>query len=350
MPTVSVSIPTVTEVGSYVLYDLEIKIEVNKKRIEHYRISKRFSDFVELRKELEHNKEVDGLNVPGIPSKYSSFYKSSQVLIDERKAGLTSFVVDILNNPQFRISNTVLNFFNIPRSVVLELNIQGGGSDNKKTIGVSKYASSVGSGKIESAQQWMEMHKLVKSLLQDSRSKMFGKGNVVEIKKTLKACETKIELLKMYLSTTKDLGAGEIRRRKELLIVVTKELTELNDLLINMKFSSSVEDRNGVNSNKELFNTKRNSGGRRTFGKLKETEITKKLDNMELLQLQKQEMQAQDQSISELKDMIIRQKQIGSAVNEELTIQNELLDSFNRNVDDSTMKMRTARNRINKIL
>lgn len=46
----------------------------------------------------------------------------------------------------------------------------------------------------------------------------------------------------------------------------------------------------------------------------------------------------------------MRQKQIGVAVNEELSIQNELLDNLNQEVDQSTAKMRVAKNRVNKIL
>ncbi|KAG0681041.1 hypothetical protein C6P40_002825 [Pichia californica] len=347
---ISVLIPAITDVGSYSLYDLEITIELNKYKIEKYRISKRFSDFLQLKKELE----LSGTNnLPDLPSKYSSFYKSKDSLKIQRKIGLTDFTNSILNNRNLRIQNEILDFFNIPKSVIVELNML---TNNDFNNSIGNNEKNINLNNIDSAQKWMELYKIVKSLLQDSRTKMFNKGNVVEIRKNLKTCENNINLLKNYLLNTDELGTGEIRRRKDLLSDVIKELTELNSMLLTLNFnqpsvylpqsSSSTSSINSSNSN-DLFKT---TNSRRTFGKIKETQETKKLDNLGLFQTQKQEMKMQDQNLDSLRDMIQRQKQIGVAVNEELSIQNELLDSLNQEVDASTSKLKIAKNRVSKFL
>lgn len=346
--TIKVSIPTVTEVGSYSLYDLEIAVKLNQFKIVRYRVSKRYSDFLQLKNELEEK----NLELPDLPSKYSSFYKRNETLINERKTGLKEFSNIILNNPILRAEPIILNFFGIPKSTIIEVNMLNGESTHTKSAKITSVVN------IESAQQWMEVYKNVKSLLQDSRAKMFSKGNIIEIRKNLKILESDIELLKKYLNDTQEIGMGEIRRRKDLLDSLIKELTDLNTTLYSMNFNTSPSsssrpqssvslNSNSSNGTNELFKT---TGSRRTFGKVKETHETKKLDNLGLFQMQKQEMKNQDQNIDALKEIIMRQKQIGVAVNEELSIQNELLDNLNQEVDQSTAKMRVAKNRVNKIL
>jgi regulator of vacuolar morphogenesis len=344
-PHINVSIPSTTTVGTYILYDLEIILVFNKFRSERYRISKRFSDFIELRKQLINLKFI---NLPELPSKYSSFYKNNEILINERKMGLNNFIQVLLDNSELRIIENVLAFFNIPKSIMIEFNILNTTSNESEKNEIIETKKNV--NKIDSAQQWMDIYKLIKSLMQDSRTKMFNSGNVIEIRKNLKNCEDKLYLLKVYLSNTKELGIGEIRRRKDLLNSLNKELTELNNMLQNMKFNEPINEKN--NDKELLFNTygKNTGSGRRTFGKAKETEETKSHDSKGLLQMQEQKMQLQNEDLDVLKDMIVRQKQLGIAVNEELTIQNELLKGLNQQVDQSTNKLNVAKSKVNKFL
>lgn len=104
--------------------------------------------------------------------------------------------------------------------------------------------------------------------------------------------------MKKYLNDTQEIGMGEIRRRKDLLDSLIKELTDLNTTLYSMNFNTSPSsssrpqssvslNSNSSNGTNELFKT---TGSRRTFGKVKETHETKKLDNLGLFQMQKQEM------------------------------------------------------------
>lgn len=342
MVGISVEIPSTTVVGKYNFYEVDISVEFNKFKSERYRASKRFSDFVELKTQLSNDSEN---KLPELPSRYSSFYKSQSDLLLERRQGLTSFVQNLLSDRKFRTDGRVLNFFNIPKSVMAELNMSERNGQNTKKERAQNRVNN-----ITSAQQWMDVYKTTKSLMQDSRSKLFQAGNVVEVKKIMKTCESNLELLQMFLSTSKTLGTGEIQRREELLTTVTKGLTDLNSMLHSMNFADISQKSDNSIQTASLFSTQKRTGtnGRRTLGKVKETGETKLLDNKELLQMQQQKMTLQDQDLDQLKEMIIRQKQIGIAVNEELSIQNELLEGLNQQVDHSSNKMNLARSKIKK--
>ncbi|GMF99554.1 unnamed protein product [[Candida] boidinii] len=74
------------------------------------------------------------------------------------------------------------------------------------------------------------------------------------------------------------------------------------------------------------------------------------MDNSELHQYQQQTMQSQDEDLIVLRKIIERQRQIGHAINEELNIQNEILDGFNSQVDESSRKITYAKKKISKIV
>ncbi|OUT20352.1 hypothetical protein CAS74_004599 [Pichia kudriavzevii] len=339
MQNIRVEIPRTTNVGNYVVYDLEILLEFNKSRTERFRVSKRFSDFVQFR-QLLLNRDLTDL--PNLPSKLSSFYKLSSALIEERRTGLANFSQTILNDKKLRMNHEVLNFFSIPKSIISEFNMITSSKDGIEGISTGgKYII------IDSAQHWMDSFKTVKSMLQNARGKMFASDNVIEIRKILKDCEFNQKILKDYLSNNRDLGAGEINRRNSLLESQISELNDLNYTLSNMKFN---EQHVKVPLNSNILRDTGNTTSRRIFGKPKETSETKKYDNKGLLQYQQQKMAHQDQDLESLRDIIERQKQIGIAVNEELTIQNELLDGLGQQVDLSTEKMKNAKNKVNKII
>ena len=93
------------------------------------------------------------------------------------------------------------------------------------------------------------------------------------------------------------------------------------------------------------------SNGRRTparSGRVlgKETERTRELDNQGVLQLQKQTMQDQDQSVEELMKIILRQRELGQAIHEELEVHNELL----RLADEDTDRLVFSGNKVMKLV
>lgn len=145
-------------------------------------------------------------------------------------------------------------------------------------------------------------------------------------------------------NTSSKLGGGEIRRRKDLLINARKEKDGLEDLLHAMATKSrldhavaSIQDKEALMSNGNAGGDSAN-GGRRTPARTgrvlgKETERTRELDNEGVLQLQQQMMQSQDANVDELMKIIIRQRELGTQINEELEVQNELLKLADEEAD-----------------
>lgn len=144
-------------------------------------------------------------------------------------------------------------------------------------------------------------------------------------------------------SSTTSLGDGELRRRKDLLINARKEKDGLEDLSHAMATKSKLDHAVASIQDKEALMNVGNgdsgtNNGRRTPAKSgrvlgKETERTRELDNEGVLQLQKQMMQHQDASVEELMKIIIRQRELGTAIHEELNVQNELLKMADEDTD-----------------
>lgn len=339
---IEVRIPNTVIINDYCVYNIEIIITVNQHIMNSYTSSKRFSDFFGLRKELET--EFDNKIPYSLPSRFSSFYKNSDRLIEDRRIGLIDFTERLMNDHNLRNNPMVLNFFNIPKSALVDP--VGLRQEKEK-----KNLLSLKSTTINSVQKWMEVLKDVKSLLQDVRTKMFSHNNIVEIKAIMKPCESQLEGLREYLSEPHGLGAGEIRRRKELLNSLVREFNELNSLIAGLSVSHAKgESYQNVEKQQDQGGLYKTVKARRQLGKPRETEVTKKLDNNNLLQLQKDTIAKQDQDLNSLHEVIYRQKQIGTAINEELVIQNELLQGLNDQADQSSRKMKHAKNNIGKIL
>ena len=131
------------------------------------------------------------------------------------------------------------------------------------------------------------------------------------------------------------LGGGELRRRKDLLTSARKEKEGLENLMNAMAAKSkldtavaSIQDKNVLMGNGA--SSKPKTGGR-VLGK--ETDQTRELDNEGVLQLQKQKMKDQDLDLDELRKIVARKKELGTAINEELVIQNEMLNLVDQDAD-----------------
>jgi regulator of vacuolar morphogenesis len=73
------------------------------------------------------------------------------------------------------------------------------------------------------------------------------------------------------------------------------------------------------------------------------------LGNAGVLQLQKQIMQEQDEDVLSLGKTVAKLKDMGIMINEELTIQNEMLGIIENDVERHQGKLDIAKRRINKI-
>lgn len=123
------------------------------------------------------------------------------------------------------------------------------------------------------------------------------------------------------------IGDGELRRRKDLLANARKEKNGLEDLLNSMATKSRLDSAVATIQDKQSLIGSGPSGKPKQGRVLgKETDQTRELDNEGVLQLQKQVMQNQDLSVDELRKIVARQKELGTAINAELHVQNEMLN------------------------
>ncbi|KAH3661646.1 hypothetical protein OGAPHI_006496 [Ogataea philodendri] len=306
---VEVRIPSTMVLNDYHLYNIEIVVSPER---QVHKLSKRFSDFVEFKKELEASLHR---TIPySLPSKYSSLYKSKESTIEQRRVGLCEFLQGLLNDESLRNDTHVLEFLYL----------------GENTFTASEAADGLQTG-------WADESKSIKTLLQTVRSKLFARDtNLVDCKRIMDTCGAKLDKLERFQDED-GLGAGEKRRRQN---VVGQQRKEYEELCVLVR---SMINANGLSSPaKPAF--------KRSLGKAKETQETKPLDNQQLYQHQQVLMTQQDESLDQLRGILQRQKQIGLTINEELSVQNELLRGLDDQIDISQRKMNSAKTRIGKIL
>ncbi|PVU88661.1 hypothetical protein BB559_004480 [Furculomyces boomerangus] len=80
-----------------------------------------------------------------------------------------------------------------------------------------------------------------------------------------------------------------------------------------------------------------------------ETNETKSLDNIGILQLQNRMMTEQDNKVKQFAEILRRQKEIGNAIGNELEIHNQLLNDLNEDVDRTGDRLSSVKRQVKKI-
>lgn len=306
---------------------------------------RRYSDFVALQ---------EGFKKPpptALPQKH--WFASSvgnPVQIEERRRGLELYLRSLLeqSDSQWRDSIEFKEFLNIPKT------------ENIKDIVTS--------------QSWMDAYTATQVLARDVRAQLNRKETsqtaaashaagadarklLSKLSTSLSALEQGLEILATEAdSTGKVLSEGELRRRTDLLNGLRNErevLTKMAAAVVptspspsSAAFkSSSPEPSTGVRPS------------RRTFGKpanippplAVETDETRPLENASLMQLQQRMMDDQDTTLEQFSAILRRQKELGTAIGNELDLHNEMLDDLNDDVDRVGGKLKGARRKLNKI-
>ena len=199
-----------------------------------------------------------------------------------------------------------------------------------------------GGGPITDPTMWLDCLRDAKSHLHDARLHLTSRDQARTPQKQhessaqAKACLVKsgtmIGALEEGLKSLGDksafggsrLGDGELRRRKDLLASARKDREGLESLLSAMTTKSKLDNAVASIQDKAALV----GGGKPKAGRVlgKETDQTRELDNEGVLQLQKQVMEDQDMSVNELMKIITRQKELGTAIHEELEVQNKMLN------------------------
>ncbi|KAJ9658970.1 hypothetical protein H2198_003399 [Neophaeococcomyces mojaviensis] len=374
-PSIEISIPSTTISHTskpYTIYTITIRLPLRS-----YTLQKRYSDFLNLHSSLS---ETVGATPPAtLPGK--SWFKStvsSPELTESRRAGLESYLrtLNSIDDSRFRNTSVWRTFLNLPSSFASQTSSKAGELHSTLT--------GPGSGApVTDPTVWLDTHRDLKTHLHDARLNLTNrdqastpqkqheagaaaKASLVKAGTLLKGLEDGLAYhTKSTTPASKRLGAGEIRRRKDLLSAAKKDRDALENLLNVMVTKSkldtavaSIEDHasllssnntNGTHSTEfhSSSSSKQPARSGRVLGK--ETAETQGLDNQGLLQLQKQKMEDQDLDVDEIRKIVQRQRELGIAINQELEVQNEMLKMVDEDVDRVQGKIDIAKKRIAKI-
>lgn len=363
-PTVEIAIPTTSVSHTsppHTIYHITLRLPLRS-----FTVSKRYSDFTAFHATLVN--QTNGQPPVPLPAK-SWFSKtvSNDRLREERRRGLEEYLRAINEAPdgRWRTSSAWRAFLNLPTAAASTSNSTSNTSARLHAIITDP--SLAANAPLTDPTLWLDYYRDMKSYLHDARLQLSRRDqettpqkqheSSAHAKSSLVRAGTMIGTLEEGLrninnrstqpsgsTASASLGEGEIRRRKDLLINARKEKDGLEDLLHAMAAKSRLDNAVASIQDKEALMQAGNGsgdpaskGGRGTprSGRVlgKETERTRELDNEGVLQLQKQTMQDQDASVEELMKIIIRQRELGTAIHNELEVQNDLLKLADEDTD-----------------
>ena len=370
-PTLEISIPstsTSTTIKPYTIYHITLRSSLR-----NYTLDKRYSDFTIL-----HSALTTQTNAPPphpLPSK--SWFRStisSPDLTNERRIGLEEYLraINDATDPRWRGCKAWREFLVLPNSVPGAWN-EGRASDVR--------------GPVMDATVWLDVHRDLKALLREARQAVERRDRAEapqmqheaasEASRSLVRCATMWSSLDSGLQAMggsgsgnkagmetgqqyggRPFGAGELRRRRDLLNAAKKERESLEELLNTTKRDNTGQDdeQDSSEANRDMLwkgsasaQGQSTSKGGRVLGAAKETERTRELDNSGVLQLQRQIMEEQDQDVIDLTRVVGRMREMGVQINEELALQNEMLDVFDKDVERVGNKLTVAKKRVGNI-
>ncbi|KAH8658835.1 hypothetical protein BGZ60DRAFT_382756 [Tricladium varicosporioides] len=374
-PPLEISIPS-TILSSdpsqkpYTLYNITLRLPLRT-----FVVQKRYSDFATLHAALTST--ISSPPPAPLPSKswFTSTVKSEE-LTETRRKGLEEYLRAIAEGPDRRWRETSIwrGFLNLPS------NSGGSSSSARNELVAARNRGSLGGQAGQVAGDpgiWLDLHREMKGQLHDARlflGKRDGAGTAqgqYEAGASAKKCLVKAsgllgnleEGLKIMNEGEKrgtagagGLGAGELRRRKDLLGSARVERDGLEKLAVSLAVKSQSTSTN-LNSNgsgaaatqqdkSALFGPSVSRPPGRVLGApIPETDKTRELDNEGVLMLQKQLMQDQDMDVEELAKIVRRQKEMGLAIHGELELQNEMLKRVDVAVGRVKGKVDVARKR-----
>jgi regulator of vacuolar morphogenesis len=369
-PSLEISIPNTTiqdTPSPHTVYNISLRLPLRS-----YNVQKRYSDFLDLHSSLT---SVTGESPPASPPPKSWFAKTihNPELTEQRRQGLQSYLQTINTHSDSRWRNNAVwrAFLNLPSSFTSS-------SQSSKADTLHSFISGPGSGNapITDPVLWLDCHRDLKTHLHDARLHLTTRDQASTPQKQHEAsAAAKSSLVKAgsLISALDDglpqiqkspqkLGEGELRRRRDLLSSARKDKDGLESLLNAMAAKSALDSAvanisdtdallkiSSQNTSKTTFGSqasKPRTGGR-VLGK--ETSETRELDNAGVVQLQKQKMADQDLDVEELRKIIMRQRELGTQIHEELEVQNDLLKMVDEDVDRVQGKIDIAKKRVGKI-
>ncbi|KAH6720070.1 Phox homologous domain-containing protein [Leptodontidium sp. MPI-SDFR-AT-0119] len=351
----------------YTLYNISLRLPLRT-----FVVQKRYSDFSALHTQLTSLVSTP----PPAPLPAKSWFKStasSPELTETRRAGLEAYLQAIAESPDKRWRETSVwrSFLNLPSS-----SSGSGSSARNELVQANQRLGIVGAGQVASDPGvWLDLHREMKGQLHDARLFLGRRDGATtpqaqhEAGANAKRCLVKAGGLLGNLEdglrimsesekrgTEGKVGAGELRRRRDLLGSAKVEKEGLEKLAVSLAVKGQHKGSGSGNAaatqqdKSALFgpNVSRPSG--RVLGApVPETDKTRELDNEGVVQLQKQMMQDQDLDVEELAKIVRRQKEMGLAIHGELELQNEMLKRVDEDVDRVGRKIEVAKKRVGRI-
>lgn len=373
-PALTITVPsasTATPADGKPFTQYQVSLQLPLRR---HDIHKRYNDFVAL-----HDALVSEVGTsPPVPLPAKSWLRrtvNNASLTEERRRGLEQYLQAILasDDARWRSSSAWRSFLNLASST--SSSTSGGIGNRKETTGQPA----------ADPNHWLDLHRDLKSQLQAARSllKQRESASTAQSQHTISA-EAKASLVRAATSIAqlddglkaiaaaskgdeagwggaKRLGDGELRRRRDLVGAAKKEVEGLEGVLKSMATQSAKAGSSSSSMNTSAAATSEQkselwrgtsaakTSGRVLGGPVKETERTRELDNSGVLQLQKQVMQEQEEDVLSLGKTVAKLKDMGILINEELTVQNEMLGVIEQDVGRVQSKIDVGRKRIKKI-
>ena len=364
-PQVEISIPNTTlssDSKPYTVYNISLRLPLRS-----FTVQKRYSDFLVLHTGLTD--QVGSQPPCTLPAKsWFSRTVSNPQLAEERRDSLEKYlqIINETSDSRWRTTSVWRAFLNLPSSFANSTSSKAGALHSV----ISGPAG--GGAPITDPVVWLDAHRDLKTQLQDARLNLTNrdqasttqmqheasaaaKSHLVKATGLITALESGLANIQKVAEGgwgSQKLGEGEVRRRKDLIAAARKDRDGLENLLNAMVTKSKLDQTvASIQQTTELIgnapSSKPKVGGGRVLGK--ETAETRELDNQGVVQLQKQKMADQDLDVDELRKIVLRQKELGIAINQELEVQNDMLRMVDEDVDRVQGKIQIAKRRIGKI-
>ncbi|KAF8168042.1 syntaxin [Crassisporium funariophilum] len=218
---------------------------------------------------------------------------------------------------------------------------------------------------------WLDEHLELQAKLRDvwadinKRNALSDRGDVAEAHKSNVAAKSKLAGVLSRIGTLGEglqylgmagMSEGELQRRTDMVARLQDTCEKLGKVVsvarqTSARPSGASSAVPAPDSDREaLLGTQAMKPARRVFGAPpQETEASRPLDNVGLLQMQQTQMEQQDNQMSQLTTILQRQRHLGEAIGAEIALQNEMLDDLSNEVDRVGGKLHDTSKQMNKL-
>lgn len=302
----------------------------------------RFSEFEQLHKALSIPAQLS-INLPK-----KSMYLSEKGLV-ERRLALESYLLLILycKDKSFRSTTVWLDFLVVPESDRCQ--------ELCKNPSISQFWKSADEKGLLSSQNWMYELEALQNSIRDLKQTIFKKNQAFVVGNQGLYQSLRLDVIREIRILSLRFDALE-RCKKDLSNISKTESNRRDTIAFSMKseisgLGSQIQESVITDNRLQLLEPQSSNGGsKRKFGvKAQETEVTRPLDNQQLLVVHQKIIRKQDQELEMLASVVRRQKEIGMAISDEVEFQNGLLEEVDESISRTAVNMKIAERKLKKL-